>query len=121
MMALAYLLLAVWIAAPVLLWIGWLMVSALKRAEIAGKLTLTARRIGYPLYIAAYGLDIFTNLFVLGVYSLELPREFTVSARLQRWIRSDYGRRTAFAAWAADNLIDPFYWEPSKYHIRPSN
>lgn len=90
------------------------------RSEARGdhrKVTLPAQRIGYRLYIAAYGLDIFTNLFVLTAFSkFEIPREFTVSARLQRWIRGNYIRRTAFAVWAADNLIDPFYWEPGKPH-----
>lgn len=36
-MPVVYLFLFVWIASPVLLWIGWLMVSALKRAEITGR------------------------------------------------------------------------------------
>jgi hypothetical protein len=102
------------LAAFYLLWVMFLAVMNLKRAQDAGLLHKSARVLGTPLLLAGYVLDTLVNWGVLTLVLLELPRETTVTARLKRHIKTGAGWRLAVARWFIP-LLDPF--DPSGRHI----
>ena len=96
------------------LWIYYLAVMGLKRARDAGLLSRTALILGTPVLITGLLLDAFANVLVMSVLLLELPRELTVTSRLQRHIRISQGWRLRLAQWFIP-LLDPY--DPSGRHI----
>lgn len=102
------------LAAFYLLWVAYLAVMNLKRAQDAGLLSKTAQALGVPLLLAGYVLDTLVNWLLLSIVLLERPRETTVTARLKRHIRESTGWRLAVARWFIP-LLDPF--DPSNHHI----
>ena len=96
------------------LWLFFLAVMTLKRAKDAGLLTFWAKVFGYPVLFVGLALDFLANVLVLTVLLGELPREGTVTRRLQRHNATSTGWRKAVAAWA-EPLLDPF--DPSGDHI----
>ena len=96
------------------LWIFYLAVMNLKRANEAGLLHTSALVIGTPVLVVGYLLDVFVNIFVFTPVLLELPQELTVTARLTRHIKESTGWRFAMACWFIP-LLDPF--DPSGRHI----
>lgn len=96
------------------LWVLYLAVMNLRRAKQAGLLGRTARFFGTPLLIVGLVLDFLINVGPMSVILLELPREWTVSARLERHNLHSDGWRKAVAQWF-EPLLDPF--DPSGNHI----
>jgi hypothetical protein len=87
----------------------------LKRARDAGKLPVAARWVGYPILFLGVAADFFYNVVLGTVIFQEWPREWLLTARLQRTLRDPdpgkawwtYSRKTV-ARWLCDNLLDPF-------------
>jgi hypothetical protein len=96
------------------LWFSFLAVMGLQRAKDAGLLNRTGEVLAVPILIFGYGLDVAVNWTVMTLVLLELPREATVTARLQRHNRRSTGWRKSVALWAAP-LLDPF--DPSGKHL----
>ena len=65
------------------LWLFYLAVMNLKRVKDAGKLTKAALILGYPILIVGYVLDFISNILVMTVLLLELPRELLVTPALK--------------------------------------
>jgi len=97
-----------------LLWVLYLAVMNLKRVKDAGLLSPLALTLGYPVFIFGYLLDILINIFVMTFVLLEMPKEFTVTARLKRHKNQSTGWRLSVAKWF-EPLLDPF--DPSGDHI----
>lgn len=97
-----------------ILWVLFLAVMNLARAKRAGKLTKTAQALGTPILLLGFALDFAINLVVMTVVLVELPRELTVSERLERHNRESTGWRKAVAAWF-EPILDPF--DPDGDHI----
>lgn len=97
------------------LWLFYLAVMNLQRARDAGTLTRTAYLMGLPILYVGLLLDSLINQIWMSVILLELPREWLVSARLQRHFHGT-GWRQAVAVWFAVNLLDVF--DPSGRHIK---
>jgi len=97
-----------------LLWVLYLAVMNLKRVKDAGLLSPLALALGYPVFIFGYLLDILINIFVMTFVLLEMPKEFTVTARLKRHKNQSTGWRLSVAKWF-EPLLDPF--DPSGDHI----
>ena len=95
-------------------WIFYLAVMNLKRAKDAGKLTLPAKVMGYPVLFVGLALDCLLNMTVCTFLFLELPKEGLVTARLKRLAAGD-GWRKVVAIWFAVNLLDTF--DPSGRHV----
>ncbi len=95
-------------------WIFYLAVMNLKRAKDAGKLTMPAMVMGYPVLFVGLALDCLLNLTVCTILFLELPREGLVTARLKRLVAST-GWRAVLARWFAASLLDAF--DPSGKHV----
>jgi hypothetical protein len=89
------------------LWLFYLAVMALKHARDAGRLNDTARRLGLPILWAGYALDFIVNVLVVSVILLEFPREWLVTSRMSRHIKTG-GWRGQMAQWFCDTLLDPF-------------
>lgn len=102
---------------PYVTWILFLALMSLIRAREVGKLSKTAYYLGLPLLAVGYALDIFLNVFLLSLLTLDLPREYTVSAHLSRLLDAG-GWRSKIAFWICTNLLDTF--DPSGQHCKRS-
>lgn len=90
-----------------LLWALYLAVMNLRRAKSTGQLSRTAYVLGLPLLIVGLVLDVLINFGPMSVILLELPRELTVSERLERHNLESTGWRKSVAVWF-EPLLDPF-------------
>lgn len=98
------------------LWVLYLAIMTLKRAQAYAPLPVWALRFGYPVLAVGYLMDFLANALVLTVILLELPRELLVTARLSRHIKAGTGYRAAVAAWICSQLLDRF--DPSGCHCK---
>ena len=100
---------AITIASVYLLWVHYVAVMRLMQVRDAGQLTTAMKAIGYPALFVGLLLDLIVNTFVATLIFLELPKEFTVSARLTRHSEGGGWRQrvaVAIRAGLLDN-IDP--------------
>jgi hypothetical protein len=86
------------------------------RARDAGTLPPIALRIGYPLLLIGYLMDFLVNVLVVSVILLEVPREWLVTARLSRHIKTESGWRKSVSTWVCKNLLD--WADPKGCHCR---
>jgi hypothetical protein len=96
------------VSAIYIVWIFYLAVMNLKRARDNKTLTKTALVLGYPILLIGYAADILLNISVCSVLFLELPKEFTVTARVQRHLYTGSGWRENLAGWFCHNLLNAF-------------
>lgn len=110
--------LAVWVVlALYALWIFYLAIMNLSRADQAHQLRPVALALGIPVLVVGYTMDALINVLVLTVLMLELPRELTVSERLGRHLRSlSGGWRYRVSRWVCVELLDQF--DPTGKHCR---
>jgi hypothetical protein len=103
------------VAALYALWVCFLAVMNLRRAREAGRLTRPALVLAAPLLLVGFIGDVLINLVLATLVFVDRPREWTVSARLSRYLpRDDWRARVAM--WIALHLLDPF--DPSGRHLR---
>ncbi len=98
------------------LWVFYLAVMNLKRARDDGKLSTMAHVLGMPILWVGLLLDILSNVFVMTILLLELPKESLVTTRLKRHIQTGTGWRYRFSKWFCENLLDTF--DPSGCHCK---
>lgn len=96
-----------------LLWVLYLAVMNLKRVRDAGQLPKQALVLGYPLLVFGLLTDLICNI-LLSIPMLEMPQEWTVTARLKRHNKAASGWRKQVALWF-EPILDPF--DPSGDHI----
>ena len=103
-------------AATYTLWMFYLAVMNLQRAHEAKTLSKVALVLGSPILIVGYLLDIFVNVVIMTVLFLELPKQLTMTERLQKHIRTSPSGswREKLASWFCTNLLDTF--DPSGKH-----
>lgn len=94
------------LAACWLLWVFYVCVMRLKMLRDAGTLTAGQKVLGYPTLLVGLLLDLAVNLVVASALFVELPREWTVSARLWRHSNDDGGWRKRLALWLRVQLLD---------------
>lgn len=99
----AYSLLAFWA-----LWVLFLATMNLGQAKAEGKLKGFALWAGYTVLSVGLLVDFVVQVTVATVIWLELPRELTVSGRVERLCREGYGYRLALAMWFRHVLLAPF-------------
>ena len=100
---------AIIISCVYLLWVHYVAVMRLMQVRDAGHLTTAMKAIGYPALVVGLLLDLIVNTVVATLIFLEMPKEWTVSARLTRHSESTgWRQRVAIAIRSAllDN-IDP--------------
>jgi hypothetical protein len=88
----------------------------LQRAYENKTLSKVALVLGVPILIVGYLLDVFVNVVIMTILFLELPRQWTMSERLQHHIRTSPSGswREKIAAWFCTHLLDTF--DPSGKH-----
>lgn len=107
------------------------VMNLIQAKETIHKLTLPAKIFAYPLAIAGVIMDFLTNLIVGSIVFVDMPREFLLTERLQRYLEDmdrfydgqakvqptklDKWRWTA-AVWICEHLLDPF--DARGYHCR---
>jgi hypothetical protein len=112
--------LVAWLA-TVNLWVLYLACMNLKRAKDADRIPRVGYWFGYPVLLVGLAADFFYNVILATVLFGELPQEWLLTGRLQRYLRDPdagqawwlYSRKTV-ARWLCDNLLDPF--DPSGNH-----
>jgi hypothetical protein len=80
----------------------------LGHAKAEGKLNKFALYAGTPLLVIGLVIDFIVQMTVATVLWLELPRELTVSARVERLCKSGHGYRLNIALWFRKTLLSPF-------------
>lgn len=90
------------------------------------KLTLAAKFFAYPLAAIGIIMDFLINIIVGTLLFLDLPREFLLTARLQRYLddldnltepaKGLRNWRHSAALWICTNLLDPF--DSRGYHCK---
>lgn len=95
------------LAALYVMWILYVALQALDRARRAGLLSRTARVLSVPMLLIAGPLDVLINVTLGTLMFGQIPRELTLSQRLERHV-AHTGWRGALARWIARSLLDPF-------------
>ncbi len=92
------------------LWVFYLAVMHLKRARDNGTLSRPALYLGYPVLLVGYALDVFVQIVVASVLFMDIPREWTLTGRLKRYLYLEPPGtwREAAAAWMCAHLLDQF-------------
>jgi hypothetical protein len=108
-MTFLYSILLVWV-----LWIFFVAAMRLKQVRDAGKLTTAMKAFGYPAIAIGLLIDLLVNVVLGSAVFLELPREYTLSARLWRHSTEGAGYRQKVALWLRVNLLDAI--DPSGIH-----
>lgn len=93
--------LAIWV-----LWIMYVCVMRLQMMRDARTLTTGQKIFGYPTLIVGLILDLVINIIICSIVFLEVPKEFTVSARLWRHSESGSGWRKSLAKLIRVQLLD---------------
>lgn len=96
-------------------WIVFLAMMALKRSQMAGKLTIYTKVLGYPWLAAFILLDFLFNMTMGSLMFADPPREFLFTSRLNRYLRGVSWRKT-LAFGICSVLLDQF--DPEGYHCR---
>ena len=103
MLYITYALLAFW-----LLWVLFLATMNLAQSKAEGKLKGFALWAGYTVLAVGLLVDLVVQITVATVLWLELPREWTVSGRVERLCREGHGYRLTMAMWFRRVLLAPF-------------
>jgi hypothetical protein len=96
------------------LYVYYCAIMNILRVYRQGKLTVLGRVFGIPTLVVGLAIDVFVNIFVATVVFLDPPREWTLSQRLSRYLRTSSGYRHAIARWI-EPVLDPL--DPSGDHI----
>ena len=89
------------------LWVFFLAVMNLARADAAGTLPRTSLILGIPLLTVAYVLDVAINQTLGNVLFLDWPQEWTLSERLER-LKSGSDWRAKVAIAVLRCILAPF-------------
>lgn len=93
------------------IWVLWVMYLAcmnLMRARDTGTLTKPAYYFGLTVLYPGLLLDVLVNLFCVTAILLEIPKEWTVSSRVERHCETGQGWRKAVCLFFRLNLLAPF-------------
>ncbi len=94
------------IASAHVLWLHFVACMRLKMVRDAGLLTTPMKVFGYPVLAMGLVIDFFVNICVGTVLFLELPREYTLSARLWRLSNDAPSWRQRIALAIRTGLLD---------------
>lgn len=92
------------------LWVFYLAVMHLKRARDNGTLSRAALYLGYPVLLIGYALDVFVQVVVASVVFIDIPRDWTLTGRLKRYINTEPAGswREQVAIWFCAHLLNAF-------------
>jgi hypothetical protein len=96
------------------LYVYYCAIMNIWRVYKLGKLTILGKIFGIPTLAVGLALDVFVNIFIATVVFLDFPDEWTLSLRLNRYLKNETGYRYAIARWI-EPVLDPL--DPSGNHI----
>lgn len=97
-----------------LFWVMYIFIMGLYRAYLMNRLTPLMLALGSPFVLLGGLMDVFSNMTIASVLCLDVPREWLVTKRFEKYIRyspTSTGLtlwRYRVAKWVCDNLLDPF-------------
>lgn len=89
------------------------LVMGVYRAHLAKRLSRVSYLLLGPWVALGYVVDVLTNITLASVVFVEVPREWLVTTRLQRYVGGT-GWRKAMASWVCNTLLDPL--DPTGEH-----
>lgn len=95
-------------------WAMYVLVMGIYRAHLAKRLGPVTFCLSLPFVALGLAMDVCANLTVAALIFWERPREWLVTARLQRYVTQGSGWRFVIANWVCNNLLDVF--DPSGEH-----
>lgn len=98
-------------------WISWglyVLIMGVYRAHLAKRLNWATILLSLPFLALGYILDVLANIFIASILFLEVPREWFVTTRLQRYNAQKSNWRSKLSKWICDNLLDVF--DPTGSH-----
>jgi hypothetical protein len=95
-------------------WIAYIGVMGIYRAYLDHRLSATLLVLLTPFVLAGLLMDVFANIFIATVVFWEFPREWLVTQRLIRYIKSKDDTRAMMASFICSNLLDLF--DPTGRH-----
>lgn len=99
------------------LWTFWgfyVLVMGIYRAHLSGRMTPLVTVLSLPFVVVGILMDVVANVFIATLVFAELPREWLVTTRLTRYVRTKEGWRYRVSAWVCDALLDLF--DPTGNH-----
>lgn len=85
----------------------YILVMGIYRAHLSGRLSTTVFILCLPAIGIGYAMDIVGNLLA-AILLLDLPQEWLVTTRLQRYKATDTGWRLKVAEAICEGLLDVF-------------
>lgn len=84
------------------------------RAFLKGRLKGLNLILSIPILAVAFTVDFIMQITLFTIFFLEIPRDWFVTGRLRRYIKSGKGWRKRFAEYLCKHLLDPF--DPTGAH-----
>lgn len=110
----------IWLGAGFLglyaLWVFYLAIMNLKRADDAAPLTGSLRVFAMLVLAPGYLLDFLANVTVFPLVLLDFPRGWLVTGTLTWHVKNSSGYRHKVAVWFCSTLLDRF--DPSGCHCK---
>ena len=97
-------------------WVVYLAIMNLMRVRDTVGLSIAAERCGKALLYFGLFLDFLCNVLTCTLIFRDIPRDFLVTSRLQRYVDGPEGWRKDRAIWWAENMLDSF--DPTGSHIK---
>ena len=97
-------------------WCVYIGVMGIYRAHLDGRLSGFTKVLCYPFVVVGILMDVAANLLIAPVIFLDLPREWLVTDRLIRYIKTDTAWRKRMAEAVCTTLLDVF--DPTGKHCK---
>lgn len=88
-------------------WLLYLAIMSLYRAYKNGTLSLVSKVLGYPILAIGLVFDVLANITIFSLVFLELPKEWLVTDRLKKHIKTA-SWRGKLAGFICHHLLSPF-------------
>ena len=95
-------------------WGLYVLVMGLYRAYLHKQLKGLNKLLAIPYILIGLLVDVVANIFVASVVFMELPKEWLVTTRLQRYMTHNRGYKKRLATYICDHLLDVF--DPTGNH-----
>lgn len=99
-----------------LFWLCYIGVMGVYRAYLDGRLSNTLIVLLIPFVLFGVALDVFANIFIASIVFWEPPREWLVTQRLTRYMKTELGPRKRIAEFVCTNMLDIF--DPTGKHCQ---
>lgn len=98
------------------LWVYYLAIMNLKRANDAQPMAGVLKALAYLVLAPGYLLDFLANVLIFPFILLDVPRGLLVTGTLTWHVKNSSGYRHKVAVWFCSTLLDRF--DPSGCHCK---